>query len=97
MKIKIDGAEVLTTQIYFDGDPLLDGDGLAAAAGDELALLTTNAVPGTLSNGQRGLVARHVIVLASRKPNRKVRRRCEVRSPRNWPATSVRRCRSGCR
>ena len=62
-KIKIDGVEVLTTQIYFDGDPLLDGDGLAAAAVEGLVLLTTNAVPGTLTNGLDGLVALHVIVL----------------------------------
>ncbi len=62
-KITIDGVEVLTTQIYFDGDPLLADDGLAAATGDELTLLTTKAVPGTLSNGLEGLVALHLIVL----------------------------------
>jgi protocatechuate 3,4-dioxygenase beta subunit len=62
-KIKVDGVEVLTTQIYFDGDPLLDGDGLAASAGDQLVLLTTNPEPGTLSNGLDGLVALHLIVL----------------------------------
>ena len=65
VKVKVDSTEVVTTQIYFDGDPLLDTDGLAASAGDGLALLTTNAVAGTLSNGQQGLVARHLIVLAN--------------------------------
>ncbi len=63
MKVIVDGAEVLTTQIYFDGDPLLDADGLAASAGDDLTLLTTNTTAGTLSNGQEGLVALHLIVL----------------------------------
>lgn len=62
-KIKIDGDEALTTQIYFDGDPLLAADGVAARAGDELVLLTSNATPGMLSNGLEGLVALHVIVL----------------------------------
>ena len=64
VKVRIDGTEALTTQIYFDGDPLLDEDGLAAAAGDDLVLLTVNAAPGTLSNGDEGLIARHLIVLA---------------------------------
>lgn len=64
VKVKIDGDEVLTTQIYFDGDPLINSDGIAAAAGDDLVLLTAVAVPGTLSTGGPGLVARHLIVLA---------------------------------
>ena len=54
----------MTTQIYFDGDPLLNRDGIAVSAGSDLELLTTNAVPGTLSNGLAGLIARHLIVLS---------------------------------
>lgn len=63
-KVKIDGIEVLTTQIYFEGDEeALAEDGLAAAAGAGIDLLTAAAAPGTLSNGLDGLVATHVIVI----------------------------------
>ena len=64
VKVRVEGTELLTTQIYFDGDPLLDRDGIANSAGSDLELLTTNAAPGTLSNGLDGLVARHLIVLS---------------------------------
>lgn len=63
-KVKIDGDEALTTQIYFEGDEeALADDSLAALAGDELDLLTAAATPGRLSNGLDGLVATHVLVL----------------------------------
>jgi protocatechuate 3,4-dioxygenase beta subunit len=64
VKVKVDGAEVLTTQIYFDGDPLISEDGLAASAGDDIVLLTANAAPGLVSSGVEGFVAQHLIVLA---------------------------------
>ena len=63
-KVKIDGDEVLTTQIYFEGDETeLESDGLAAGAGDQLDLLTASTTAGVLSNGLEGLVATHLFVI----------------------------------
>ena len=63
MKVTIAGNVVLTTQIYFTGDALLETDALSGSAGDGLTLLTTEPVSDTDENGEPILIANHRIVL----------------------------------
>ncbi len=65
VKVVVDGAEVLTTQIYFEGDKdELSRDILAGRISeDALDLLTATYTEGTLSNGIDGVISTHVIVL----------------------------------
>jgi protocatechuate 3,4-dioxygenase beta subunit len=64
MRVLVDGAPALTTQVYFTGDPFLQSDGLAAAAGDDLGLLVVEPASAPPEGGRAVHRADHRIVLA---------------------------------
>ena len=64
-KVKLDGVEWLTSQLYFVGDDRLGTDGLAAAAGTELAMLTLQLQPGTDNDGNPVQTAEGNIILGN--------------------------------
>lgn len=63
VKVLVGRADVLTTQIYFDGDPRLDSDPLFAQLGDESRLLVAVVEQGEGDDGESVLIARHDLVL----------------------------------
>lgn len=64
LKVRLDGVELLTTQIYFEGDPLLAGDQFFAAGGEGAESLVIDPEVVTLDSGESVLHADHRIVLA---------------------------------
>ena len=63
VKVRLSGEEALTTQIYFEGDPLLAGDPFFAEGGEGAAELVIAPEGRTLANGEKVLHADHRIVL----------------------------------
>ena len=61
-KVRIDGQDVLTTQIYFSGGDI-PGDGSVEQTGSELDLLMVEALRVPADDGSEILGAQHVIVL----------------------------------
>ena len=63
VKVRLDGAELLTTQIYFAGDAELSTDSLTAALGDALIAVTVAPEPGMDEVGFPIQTASHTIVV----------------------------------
>ncbi|MCB0170337.1 MAG: hypothetical protein KDJ97_07275 [Anaerolineae bacterium] len=65
VKVKQGGQELLTTQIYFDGDPSLAADGVFLDGGNENGHLVMTMEPGQDANGNPILVGQHDIILSA--------------------------------
>lgn len=65
VKVKQDDQELLTTQIYFDGDPSLAADGVFLDGGNENGHLVMNLELGQDANGNPILVGQHDIILSA--------------------------------
>lgn len=64
VKVKQGDQELLTTQIYFDGDPSLAADGVFLDGGNENGHLVMKMEPGQDTNGNSLLVGHHDIILS---------------------------------
>ena len=65
VKVKQGDQELLTTQIYFDGDPSLAADGVFLDGGNENGHLVMTMEPGQDANGNPILVGQHDIILSA--------------------------------
>ena len=63
LKVHHGQREVLTTQIFFAGDPRIDQDPLLAELDRDLASVVVSAEPGTDDEGQQISEARHTLVV----------------------------------
>lgn len=67
VKVWLDGAELLTSQIFFASDLALDADQTVAEIGDQIEAVTISPEPGTDAAGLEIQTATHIIVVDVRR------------------------------